>query len=101
MIEGDYFVTPHAVKQFQDRIAPWMTYEQALGAIIRELRGVNEFRLTENGKAYYVRTKGVYRFRAIIREGKSLPAVVTILRSGKCSICKRRDEYTRSCTSNV
>lgn len=43
MIAGDYFITPHAVRQFQSRIAPWMTYEQALAAIIRELSDAGSF----------------------------------------------------------
>ncbi|MCL6589178.1 MAG: hypothetical protein K6U80_04410 [Firmicutes bacterium] len=83
MFAGDFFITPHAVRQFQSRIAPWMTYEGALGAVIRELRGVKELRPTGNGKAYYVRTRGAWKFRAVVREGVGQPAVVTILRSGK------------------
>lgn len=83
MIAGDYFITPHAVRQFQTRIAPWMTYEQALAAIIRELRSAGELRPTMNGRAYYVRTNGEWRFRAVIREGQIQPAVITILRGGK------------------
>ena len=83
MLSGELFITPHAVRQFQSRIAPWMTYEQALGAVIRELRGGKELRPTGNGKAYYIRTKGEWEFRAVIREGEIQPAVVTILRSGK------------------
>jgi len=83
MFAGGFFVTPHAVRQFQNRIAPWMDYEQALGTIIRELQHAKEFRLTENRKAHYTRIDGRWQFRAIIQEGKDLPAVTTILRSGK------------------
>lgn len=88
MFAGEFFITPHAVRQFQSRIAPWMSYEQALAAIIRELRGAGEFRPTMNGKACYVRTNGEWRFRAVIREGEYKkgavkPAVITILRGGK------------------
>lgn len=83
MLAGELFITPHAVRQFQTRIAPWMTYEQALGAVIRELRAAGELRPTANGKAQYIRTSGVWRFRAVIGEGTDRPAVVTILRSGK------------------
>jgi hypothetical protein len=60
MITGDFFITPHAVRQFQNRIAPWMNYEQALGAIIRELRDVKEFRSTFPGgnseRRYFTRS---------------------------------------------
>jgi hypothetical protein len=83
MFVGELFITPHAVRQFQTRIAPWMTYEQALGSVIRELRDAKEFRPTMNGKAYYVRTNGDWQFRAVIREGEIQPAVITILRGGK------------------
>ena len=83
MIAGDYFITPHAVRQFQTRIAPWMTYEQALAVIIRELSDAGELRPTMNGRAHYVRTNGEWRFRAVIREGRIQPAVITILRGGK------------------
>ncbi|MGE5558334.1 MAG: hypothetical protein ACM3WV_06935 [Bacillota bacterium] len=90
MFAGNLFITPHAVRQFQSRIAPWMTYEQALGAVIRELRDAREFRPTMNGRAHYVRTSGEWQFRAVVREGKIQPAVITILRSGKG---KRRRSY--------
>ncbi len=90
LIAGDFFITPHAVRQFQGRIAPWMSYEQALGAIIRGLRNAEEFRPTVNGKAYYVRVEGEWQFRAVIRKGEFLPAVITVLRSGKGN--KRKKE---------
>lgn len=93
LIAGDFFITPHAVRQFQDRIAPWMSYEQALGAIIRGLRNAEELRPTTNGKAYYVRVDSEWQFRAVIREGEFLPAVITILRSGKGN--KRKKEVDK------
>jgi hypothetical protein len=85
MLTGDFFITPHAVRQFQSRMAPHLSYEQALGVIIRELRDAGELRLTENGKARYVRTSGEWRFRAVIAAGADdvKPAVITILRGGK------------------
>ena len=84
MIAGEFFITPHAVEQFRRRIAPWMSYEEALGTIIRELDGAGELRPTRNGKAYYVRTKGEWCFRAVIGPGEGQrPAVITILRGGK------------------
>lgn len=92
MIAGDFFITPHAVEQFRERIAPWLSYEQALGEIIKELRYANDFRPTQNGKAFYVRTKGKWKFRAIISGGYDRPAVITILRSGKSK--KRRVKKT-------
>lgn len=69
MFAGDFFITPHAVRQFQSRIAPWMTYEEALSTVIRELRGAKDFHITENGKARYVRTRSQWQFRAVIAAG--------------------------------
>jgi hypothetical protein len=92
MLTGDFFITPHAVRQFQNRLAPHLSYEQALGVIIRELREAGEWHPTENGKANYVRTSGEWRFRAVIAEGEgdAKPAVITILRGGKSK--KRRNQ---------
>ena len=73
------------MRQFQTRIAPRLTYEQALGAIIRGMREAQEFHITENGKARYTRIDGPWQFRAVIRDGagEEKPAVITILRSGR------------------
>lgn len=95
MFAGDFFITPHAVRQFQSRIAPWMSYEQALGTVIRELRDAGEWHSTENGRAQYVRTTGQWQFRAVIMpgEGTSQPVVVTILRGGKGKRRRRSESH--------
>lgn len=79
---GGAFITPHAIYQFIERIAP-LPHNQALAAILHSLETAGAQRVTRNGKAVYIRTKTPYRFRAIIRPplpGLKLPAVVTILR---------------------
>lgn len=81
---GQVFVTPHAVRQFIERIAP-MAYEQALGAIIRELdEHCVSVKPSCSGKAAIARTRGGrYDFRAVIGPGQGpLPAVITILKGG-------------------
>lgn len=35
MIDGPWFVTPHAVRRFIERVAPGMTYEEAIATLIR------------------------------------------------------------------
>lgn len=35
MIAGRWFITPHAVARYRERIAPGLTYEQALAELIR------------------------------------------------------------------
>ncbi|HEX6940905.1 MAG TPA: hypothetical protein VF158_15920 [Longimicrobiales bacterium] len=85
MIAGRFFVTPHAVERFRQRIAPHLTYEQALGAIIRGLDATDsERRPAQSGTRYYIRVRRPYAFRALIVPGEGpLPAVATVLRSGK------------------
>jgi hypothetical protein len=86
MIIGQYFITPHAVNQFRRRMAPRMTYEQALGAIIKGLRdNVHSSHLNFNTGATVLRVKGDWQFRAVVKEN----VVTTILKSGKP---KRRGE---------
>lgn len=87
MIAGPAFVTPHAVRQFQSRIAPGLDFERARAAILTGLADFANIRPTPNGQAFRVRVRRPYAFRAIVRpaadgEG-ALPVVVTILRSGK------------------
>jgi hypothetical protein len=86
MLTGELFIIPQAVRQFQTRIAPWMTYEQALGAVIRELRDAKEFHPTENGKDRYVRTRGEWEFRAVIGEERA-----SLQLSPSCAAVKARN----------
>lgn len=84
MIAGRYFVTPHAVKRFRQRIIRGMTYEQALGAIINGLeRTRSEPRRLHDGTGWMIRCRRPYNFRAVVKPtDEGAPAVVTILRSG-------------------
>lgn len=79
MIAGRYFVTPHAVTQFQQRMAWNMTYEEALGAIVRGLKYNVKSKKKNHTGATILRVSGKWSFRAVVREN----AVVTILKSGK------------------
>lgn len=85
-IVGPFFVTPHAVHQFQRRIAS-LSYEQALAAILHGLTspGRQCKCLPSGSRQTVVRVKQPYPFRAIIdarqtTAEKPLPAVVTILK---------------------
>lgn len=98
MIAGRYFITPHAVTQFRVRIAPQLTYEQALGAIILELRDHLRSTVRLRTGAVRLRTRGGrYEFRAIVsgESEETAPAVVTILRGasgrpGRGALRRRR-----------
>lgn len=101
MIAGRYFVTPHAVHRFRERIAPGLTYDQALGAIIRGLEeATSEPRPAHSGTGYYVRVRRPYAFRALIVPGDgSFPAVATVIRSGQGRGGRRyRQTPIRSCS---
>jgi predicted fused transcriptional regulator/phosphomethylpyrimidine kinase len=79
MIAGKYFVTPHAVRQFQKRMAWNMSYEEALAEIIKGLKyDIKSIKLNHTG-AQIIRVDGKWKFRAVVRDN----VVVTILKSGK------------------
>ena len=79
---GQVFVTPHAVRQFQERIAP-LPENHALAAIIHSVARPRTVRPTRNGRGFTVRTEAPFRIRAIVMpppEPGGLPSVVTVLR---------------------
>lgn len=79
---GRFFLTPHAVRRYMERLAaPGLTYEQALGALLREIEGAHRVRDGRAGCAIW-RTGRPGRLRLIVDETQHpLPAVVTILPS--------------------
>lgn len=79
MIAGKYFITPHAVRQFQKRMAWNMSYEEALAEIIKGLKNnIKSIKPNQSGAAI-IRVDGRWKFRAVVRDN----VVVTILKSGK------------------
>ena len=75
---GRWFITPHAVRRYIDRVAPDATHEQALSALI-----------SHSETAHFVRPRGTVeewraprptriRFR-VDASGDSLPVLVTVL----------------------
>jgi hypothetical protein len=87
MIDGEAFITPHAVRQFQNRIAA-IPYDRARRIIIEHLRehAVSVSPMPD-GNGIRVRVRGGdFSFRAVVMPAggrAERPAVVTILRSGK------------------
>lgn len=84
MIAGRYFVTPHAVRRFQQRVAPRLSYRQALGTIIRCLEETTcEPVPLHHEPGWMIRVRRPYNFRAVVRLAEDGTMVVaTILRSG-------------------
>lgn len=86
MIDGEYFVTPHAVHQFIERVPGYrrFPFEVARNVIIYALRHfARSTQPTRNGEGVCVRVRSPHvNFRAIVMPGQPAPSVVTILRSG-------------------
>lgn len=85
-VRGRWFITPHAVKRYQSRICPGMTYEQAREDLIAEserahfvrrgpgLPGVSDLaELWRGGKPKRM------RFVVMPADGSELPQLVTVL----------------------
>ena len=78
---GAYLVTPHAVRRFQERIAP-LPERHALAAIIRSLANPPvSAKLQKDGVTVRIRTRHPWKLRAFVapptRPG-DLPCVVTV-----------------------
>jgi len=79
----NFFVSPHAVAQFQKRIAP-LEGDAALRVISDGIRQAANIAPLPDGKTWRVRTRRPfpYEFRAyyVMDEERGHPVVVTILR---------------------
>ncbi|CAH2606085.1 conserved protein of unknown function (plasmid) [Rhodovastum atsumiense] len=80
-IAGGYFVTPHAVRRFRERIAP-LPERHALAAIIKSLESPDvRLKPQRDGVTVVVRTRAPFRFRAFVVPSEhpgGMPAVATI-----------------------
>lgn len=95
---GKFFITPHAVRRFIERIRPDLSFERALGVLIdlssraRRVRG--------KGRGYEVwRTPSPERLRLIVGPGEgALPAVITVEHrcDADAEAQRRRRERARS-----
>ncbi|MDD3089011.1 MAG: hypothetical protein PHT95_03610, partial [Candidatus Omnitrophica bacterium] len=68
------FVTGHAIHRFVERIAPYLTYEEAEAIILEDLKAVKLTDIKKAEKNYYVRVRSLargkrgipYRYRMFI-----------------------------------
>ena len=78
---GAYWVSPHAVKRFRQRIAP-LPENLALAAIIKALADPTALVKPQgDGRTVRIRTRAPHKFRAFVvaaRTPDELPAVTTI-----------------------
>lgn len=84
--KGNWFITPHAVDRFRERVArKRITYEQALGALIRIAEGAHRImtpngpKMTKHGFEVW-RAAKPYRLRLWVSSGgDGKPQLVTVL----------------------
>lgn len=79
---GRWFITPHAVKRYRERIAPNRSYEEALGVLIRASEKARLVKVSVRGFEYY---KGPaperlrFRVRPAEKSEGDLPVLMTVL----------------------
>lgn len=84
MIGGNFFITPHALHRFQERIAPELDERRALTAIIWSLHDELTRAHLDAHDCLWLQTVRPYAFQAVIDRRQTgprqpLPAVTTIL----------------------
>lgn len=81
MVSGRWFVTPHAVFRYRERIAPSLTYEQALAVLIRQSQCARRVKPLAGGLVLY-RGPRPHRIRFLVSESTDqrhpLPQLVTL-----------------------
>lgn len=75
---GRWFVTPHAVRRYITRVHPWMTYEQALSAIIKDSMRAHFVRADHGSELWRGPKPHRVRYRIASREA-GLPQLITVL----------------------
>lgn len=79
-ITGRFFVTPHAVERYIERIHPGIKYEQALREILEHADRAHRVKEIEPGVSEW-RARPPLRLRFRIAEhGPDLPQVLTVLK---------------------
>lgn len=80
---GRYFITPHAVHRYVERVMPGLTYEQALGDMINALERTTSSPKRLRDGMLRVRVRKPRDWFALVSDrGPGLPQVVTVMRSG-------------------
>lgn len=81
MIAGRWFISPHAVQRYIERIEPGLTYEQALAKLIRVSDKAHRVKPWRNGLILY-RGPRPRRLRLMVSEAvtpeRPLPQLVTV-----------------------
>lgn len=81
---GRFFVGPHAVKRYRERVHRGITYERALSEILEQAERAHFIKkqaLAYRGNAEYWRGPNPMRLRLVVKHnpGMALPTIITIL----------------------
>ena len=79
-VRGAWFITPHAVRRYIERIAPHLSYGQALAELISESERAHFVRADETCEQWRGAKPRRLRFR-VARGEAGLPQLVTVLPS--------------------
>lgn len=79
MIDGPWFITPHAVKRYIERVRPHLSYERALADLVAESKRAHAVKEIEPGLWLWRGGKPRrLRFR-VSTLGDGAPQLVTVL----------------------
>jgi len=98
----DLFITPHAIEQFQQRIAP-MEKARARRFILDGIRQANNVNVLPDGMTLRIRTEPPFpfEFRAFVvfDEDRGRPVVTTVVRGDRNVTRKRKRKASRNAGS--
>lgn len=78
-VAGRWFISPHAVRRYQRRVAPGLSYEQALADLVRLSTDAHHVRTLATGLDLW-RGPKPQRLRCYVGQGTgALPVLVTVL----------------------
>lgn len=90
---GGFFVTPHAVARYRERVHRGISYEKALGEIIEASSTAHRVKEYKGGAEYWRCSRSYGRLRLLVSPsvGAELPQIMTILPAADTMVnkCKR------------
>lgn len=81
--KGRWFISPHAVRQYQMRVEPWLSYRQALGRLIRHSMDAHHVRQLHDDGTELWRGPRPHRLRFVVAppdSSRELRALLTVMR---------------------
>jgi len=97
MARGKWFITPHAVKRYIQRVAPSLTYEEALEELVFMSSKARRIKEMSPGIALYRGGKPLrLRFR-VAECGDGLPRLLTVMKGHDRKYIKKNGKILTIC----